>query len=219
MPPPLFRRYTPPRMLTEDQRQTFDTIGWARLPGAFARVDANRMAERVWDALEKKHGFHPDRPETWTIARPTGFQNLARSGAFDALLTPEVCEAIDGLLGAGTWDKPTGGGTPLIAFPASDTKTWEVPDGGVAPRFSGAGRAGSRSTWRASSRFYCPWLRCGGGTLVLEGSHALIARLAEAGKVGKGSSADVRKALVKADPWLRDLLTGDDDPATRTRNA
>ena len=203
-------------MLTEDQRWTFDTLGWVRLPGAFSPVDAARMAERVWEALARLHGFRRESPETWTVARPTGFQNLARVGAFDALLTPELCEAIDGLLGAGTWDKPVGGGTPLIAFPRSATAAWEVPTAAWHLDFPARGELTPAKVARAFA-LIAPVVPRGGGTLVLEGSHALIARLAAAGNVGKGSSAEVKKALVRADPWLRELFVGG-DPEGRTRH-
>ena len=202
-------------MLSDAQRQTFDTLGWVRLPGAFDLDDAAQMRDRVWETLAKKYGFDRENPETWTVARPTGFQSLARSGALNALFTPRLCGAIDGLLGAGNWDAPTGGGTPLISFPGSVSAPWEVPATAWHLDFPAQGSLAPVGVARIFA-LLAPVAVCGGGTVVVEGSHALIAKLAAAGNVGKGSSQNVRKALANADPWLRDLFTGADDPETRS---
>ena len=190
-------------MLTGERKQTLETIGWVRLPGAFDPADADRMAERVWETLAKKHGFDRENPATSTVARPTGFQSLARSGAFDALFTPQLTEAIDGLLGAGNWERPTGGGTPLISLPGSEPTPWAVLGTQWHLDFPATGEVSSASV----ARFFAllaPVVSHGGATLVVESSPALIARLA----IGKGHSQDVRKALARASPWFRDLFAG-----------
>src|SRR6185369_12382070 len=45
----------------------------------------------------------------------------------------------------------------------------------------------------------------GGGTLVAEGSHTLVARLVAAGDAGQGHSTEVRKRLARASQWFRAL--------------
>jgi hypothetical protein len=63
-----------------------------RLPGAILIRDAEMMCERVWQEPEKRYGISRDKRKTWTVPRPTHFndltQGLHRSPA--ALSSPSV---------------------------------------------------------------------------------------------------------------------------------
>lgn len=111
-------------VLTPEQYDAFDQLGVVRLPGFYPASDIHAMANRLWADIERRFGMLRDRPDSWTIAGPAQFQALVRSGAFDALGSPEMAKLADALLDAGAWDPPAHWGTPLVTFP---TPNWGLP--------------------------------------------------------------------------------------------
>src|SRR5262245_25565241 len=195
-------------MLTRAQTAEFDRVGFVRLSGVFGDADAVRMRERVWAALAAHHGMRQATPETWTVQQPRHFQALTRAAVFDALGSPALTGAIDDLLGCETWEPPAHWGQPLITFPGSGA-AWDVP------------RAQWHIDWPARGpghplmglkmlAFLGPVLRRGGGTVILSGSHHLVARhAAQSDNRPSGHSSSVRSALMREHPWLRELWAGD----------
>src|SRR5262245_14370984 len=104
-------------MLSQVQRSDFEKVGVLRLTQAFSEAAAQHMRNQIWNLLAEKYGVHPDRPATWTIRQPTGFQALTRSGAFDALASHVLTGAVDQLLGQHAWGRPKQWGAPLVTFP------------------------------------------------------------------------------------------------------
>jgi hypothetical protein len=160
-------------VLSREQLAEFERVGFVRLSGVFGDADAVRMRERVWAALASHHGMRQAAPETWTVEQPRHFQALSRAGVFDAVGSPRLTGAIDDLLGSDTWQRPTHWGQPLITFPRSGA-AWDVP------------RAQWHIDWLARGpghplcglkvlAFLGPVLRRGGGTVILSGSHHLVA--------------------------------------------
>jgi hypothetical protein len=76
--------------LTREQLDEFERRGVARLQGFYPQVAIGSMADCLWADLEKRYGMRRDRPESWTVTSPTGFQALRRSGAFNALGSPKA---------------------------------------------------------------------------------------------------------------------------------
>jgi hypothetical protein len=105
--------------LTPEQRAEFDRRGVLRLPGFYPRRDIEVMADRLWADLAERFGILRDRPDSWTVAMPAHFRTLARSGAFNALWSREMCGLADALLGPGAWHDPScsAWGGPLVTFP------------------------------------------------------------------------------------------------------
>ena len=195
-------------MIYPTQREDFDRRGLLRLPAAIPDGDAERMRNRLWQHLQETHGALPARPDTWAAQAPAHFQSLTRSGAFDAMASPPVLDAIDGLLGPRMWQAPEQWGRPLVTFPQG--APWRLPARGW--HMDSSDRPGDP----VLVLFAClaPVLPTGGGTLVVSGSH----RLTGAGRRYSGlRSAQVRERLAADHPWFHDLLTPGDEPDRTTR--
>lgn len=202
-------------MLSPDQRQEFDRFGLLRLPQAVPAADAEWMRERIWEFLTDEQAMSRHDPATWSEAPPKGFQELTRGGAFAAMAADSVLDACREL-GADP-HSVSHWGRPLLTFPRPGS--WTVPtaawhiDGGIGPN--------------PGLTVFCHLHRVepgGGGTVVLAGSHRLVARLmcaaAQTGKAGQPLASRVLKAKLGADqPWLRALWSADVRRTTGYRDA
>lgn len=183
-------------------RAAYDTEGFARLAAAFPTPTAQAMADAVWAELARR-GLRRDDPTTWTTPQPRGLGHLRRAGVFDAVATPAVVDAVSRLLGTTDWPRPRDWGGPLVTFPRPGR--WAVPTTGWHLDWPARGAPGSQLLvkWLA---YLSPVAPGGGGTVVLAGSHHLVARyLAEADPDDPGRSRTVRDAVLGAHPGLRDL--------------
>jgi Phytanoyl-CoA dioxygenase (PhyH) len=192
-------------MLSPAQRAEFDRRGILRLPAAIPPAEVTAMRERVWRHLLDKDGIHPDRPGTWPAAPPAQFQKLTGTGAFDAMATSPLTAAIDGLLGAGQWQRPAHWGRPLVTFPRPGT-AWDVP----------------ASDWHLDTQdleltmlavfaHLAPVRSRGGGTLVITGSHRLTTARGPQAANAPVRSREVKAYLRTLHPWLHDLWNPSSD--------
>ena len=136
---------------------------------------------------------------------PAHFQKLTGTGAFDAMATGQLCAVIDGLLGAGRWQRPAHWGRPLVTFPNPGT-AWDVPT----------------SDWHLDSQdleltmvavfaHLVPVRPRGGGTLVITGSHRLTTPAGPEAANAPVRSREVKAYLSTLHPWLRDLWSAGGD--------
>jgi hypothetical protein len=88
-------------MLTPGQRSEFEERGFVRLRGVFSPAEAAAMEERVWSALEKKHAIVRDDPRSWKLPPATGLQSLRTHSVFEPIGGPDLCAALDDLMGVG----------------------------------------------------------------------------------------------------------------------
>ena len=195
-------------MIFASPREECERRGLLRLSAAIPDGDAERMGNRLWQHLQENHGALPDRPDTWPAQAPAHFQSLTRSGAFDAMASPTVLAAIDGLLGPRGWAVPEQWGRPLVTFPQGGP--WRLPARGW--HLDSSDRPGDP----VLVVFAClaPVLPTGGGTLVVTGSHRLTGA---SGRYSGLRSARVRERLAVDHPWFRDLLTPGDEPDRTAR--
>ena len=191
-------------MLTPQQRSEFQQLGLVRLPSAIDPEGVARMCDSLWNTLAK-HGVKRDAPETWTAERVTGIQEVSRSDAFAALGGAAVRSSLDDLLGPGGWEPPPRWGQPLVTFPTE--RKWELP----------------HASWHLDApaspqplkvpavilfAYLAPVSKQGGGTVMLAGSHRIVEKFAAGlGLADVGRSADVRRKLNRAEPWLRAMVT------------
>lgn len=188
--------------LTREQLEEFNARGIVRVPRLVAAETAASVADRVWEILARR-GIDRGDAATWPVGRASKLQALTQAMVyqpFDDALLPIA----DQILGAGRWLRPTGPG-PLVSFPAPGPwvlphKLWhfDLPARGsidppIALRLIGfVEPVGPRS----------------GGTLVVEGSHELAARMVAASPSGEaGQSADVRRRLRRQHDWFRALFS------------
>jgi len=197
-----------------DRQEEFHRTGLARLPGAIPATDAAAMVDRIWEHLGRGHGAVRDRPDTWTVDKPSGLRTITAEREFEALGSTAIRAGLDEFLGAGRWQPPRRWGRLLVTFP-SRAAEWDLPVGGewhndFVPLQQGAGL-------RAVQLFVVlsDLPARGGGTLVLTGSHRLVARyVTESGKAPH--PRDLRTAL-GAHPWLRDLWDPSSDTSAEER--
>lgn len=193
-------------MLSETQREEFSRTGLLRVPGTIPISMAVEMRDRIWEFMARRHGIAHDDESTWTVESPTGFNSLARAGAFSGLGDPAVTSVVEGLVG-GTGRRERG--RALVTFPQREA-VWCVPGPSwhfdYVPLQEGV-------TARPVQLFMTlnDVAPGGGGTLVLTGSHRLVARYI--GEHGDPRLHAVRSALAAADPWLHELWHGVPDEA------
>ena len=192
-------------MRRTDLQRRYIEHGFVTVPGAFSPDAAERMADAVWAKLTAAHGIRRDDPTSWRIVEPRGLGSLRSTGAFDALATPTLTEAIDALLDGTEWVAPTDWGGPLVTFPSPGS--WTVPSTGWHLDYPVRGAPASTLLlkWLA---YLEPVVAAGGGTMVIAGSHRLVDQwLQHAGTKDPGRSAAVRDAIFAIDPWF-DTLRG-----------
>lgn len=195
-------------MLTSRQLTDFRDAGITQLRAAFDAASARCMCDAIWSALAEEHGIRADDANTWPEEQVTGFQNLTRAGAFDALATPVLTGALDDLFDA-SWQRPRHWGAPLVTFPCASCD-WELPATQWHLDFVVSGASEHLPGVRVLA-FIAPVASRGGGTLVLRGSHRLAQRLLDDREAGDGRSSSVRQVLARRHEWLRSLWT----PANR----
>lgn len=192
-------------MLTAEQREEFEQRGFVRLPGAFAR-DAPAMEDLLWKVVGARYGARRSDPGSWTFPRVTGLQRLRAHSVFEAIGSSAVLEAIDDLLGAGSWDRPKHWGSFLVDFPVAGlawtvpSASWHTDYGFAAPTTSLFGALVFSFLSRVPPRT--------GGTVVVVGSHRLVAKFVETHpQKALTKQKFCRAAFCNSDPWLKALTS------------
>jgi hypothetical protein len=199
-------------VLSAADRAAFMDTGFVRVRGAFDGADAASMRDVIWTHLERR-GIRRDDASTWTDEAPSHLQPLKAMACFRAIGTERTIDAIDDLLGADTWDRPPNWGAFFLTFPAA--RPWTVPTG----------------PWHIDAPYTDPLAPLhglkvhallgdiaprAGGMTVLEGSHRAVARFAEVHPPEPATTmARMRKALLRSDPWFRELTAPGGDPSDR----
>jgi Phytanoyl-CoA dioxygenase (PhyH) len=187
-------------MLTRTQRDEFAHWGLLQLPGAVPTATADAMADRIWSFLSTESGVDRADRDTWTVPRPTGFQQISRAGALGGMWSPNVRDAVDDLLGSADIhrERPR----VLMTFPQPELK-WTIPSAGwhfdyVPPQ--------TEPGFRALQVIVVlnDVLPHGGGTAVLAGSHRLVGAYAQETGLDPRPKV-VRSALSATSSWLADL--------------
>ncbi len=198
-------------MLTPEQKQTFFDKGYLILPRLIAGAAAG-FEGFVWECLGQLHGIRRDEPQTWNVENPWfGMKHFKEADVLQGIGSPQLCEAIDDLLGPGTWDKPRHWGGFLVNFPDTEPSNWHIPNDG----------------WHVDYHYtYAPeplfGLRVftflseveprGAATLVVSGSHRFVERFTSRLTAEERALkyAHLRKRFNKSNPWLRRLTQEDE---------
>lgn len=190
-------------MLTEAQLSSYAERGLIELPGAVARAHVDAMAESIWEITSNRLGVQRDQPDSWKRVPPSIVKPLKREGGFTDMASAVVRGALDQLLGADAWADPSSWGQLLMSIPFRSEwvvphKVWHLDFPSPAYLRAPPGAQIFLFLERVEPR--------SGGTLVIAGSHQLIADLqAQAPDGDLGRSRDVRSTLRGRVPWLHDL--------------
>ncbi len=194
------------KIISKEQAEQFIEIGHFRLEEAFPRKQALAAQDFLWDRLAER-GVRKDDRTSWTEPM-VHIKEAYRDPVFQACQTERLSDAIEDLVGVGRWagrGKPSGWGWWPVNFAVGADRPWDVPTGGwhwdgqqfrhsvtapdqgllLLPHFSEVGPRG-------------------GGTLVADGSHHVVARLLNE----YTEAVEHQEALArcrKEHPWLAEL--------------
>lgn len=198
-------------MLTPEQRAAFERQGYLHLPGAFDRSTVDALADRVWSHLEVQRGIRREDPKTWDVPGPwVGLKVLKKEALHRSLDSPELCAAIDDLLGPGAWRKPNNWGGFLVSFPDCSPEEWCIPAQGWHVDFHYTHERGSLFGLHVFT-FLSEVGARGGGTLIVPGSHHLVQRFVAAMTPEERGQeyARLRKRFNASHPWLAQLTSNE----------
>lgn len=197
-------------MLTERELEEFVQTGLVRVPNVLSQEDARQIRADLWLYLATEYGIDEHDRATWSAIRIPSFKGLTRSAAFARVGVGAVPAALDLVIGT-DWQPPkTWAGMPMVTFPMPGVM-WDVPsDGWHCDRpYDADDRPGAPGV--QVFVFVNDVRPLGGGTIVLTGSHRLVARYASESSVTLHAQA-VKSALRAQDPWLKHLLSPIDQP-------
>jgi len=210
------------KVLTEEQVEQFIERGWVLLKEAFPRDCALAAQDVVWSHVEKRGVLKDDRT-TWTEEK-IQLNEAYRTPEFDLCNTEKLADAIEDLVGVGRWtsrgQSVTWGWWP-VNFSIGVDAPWDVPK-------SGWHYDGIHFKHRIDSPDQGLLLLCmfseigqyGGGTLVAEGSHNVVANILA--EQSKGLELGEAIRLAKQHPWLAELTgateTSDENRVERFMN-
>lgn len=194
-------------------RDEFDERGIVRLTGVFGADEAALMRDAVWRDWRVRYGAVPDDRSTWPPGEWATHLRAKRDPVFRRILGPALGEVARALLGR--WTASTGFGNLLVSFP--DAETWRLP-----------ARSGQ---WHSDFGYHddmdpLPALRVfavfgdvppgGGGTLLVAGSHRMIARfVTDRPELRAAPAKESGPVLQRSNLWLEELTRGDDDAPGR----
>jgi Phytanoyl-CoA dioxygenase (PhyH) len=167
-------------------RDAFADRGVVRLDGAFGRESAAHLREVVRRYAERRTGVMLDGSSPWPEGRiPLSWKGLKRNPAFGVLLdNPAVRGALDAIFGAAGWQRPKPGAQVLVTLPMPGP--WSLPDGWHMDC------GFERPTWPVFAVKVFAFLGdvgpCGGGTMLLPGSHRLVDRYRWASRNRRGAA-------------------------------
>jgi ectoine hydroxylase-related dioxygenase (phytanoyl-CoA dioxygenase family) len=183
--------------LSTDQIDEFIDRGWTLLRHAFPST----VAQAVRRNLSGRIGVDLERPEQWSEPK-VWLQTVMKEAPYTDALTERFHSAVDQLVGAGRWNMTHAMGWWPITFPGFDDPPygddWHI-DGGWLPHHI-------HSPEQALLNLFCfstvePG---GGGTLLVEGSHHLAARIlwnAEPGGLDTDDFDEPLTAILEDTGW------------------
>lgn len=199
--------------LAPEQRAQFLETGVVRVPGVIPKADAAAMADRIWEACERRHGILRGDPATWTRERLFQLGDLRRDGAFAPMRSAGLEALLDDVFGERGWTAPRHWGGPLVTFPSPGE--WAVTGASWHLDMWPGLRLDPWPNMLRVFTFLTPLEPRGGGTLYVAGS-ARLAMALIAARRAKLRSATLREAMKRASPWIAELCSPADG-GERTR--
>ena len=202
------------KVLSEAQVEHFIEHGYVKLEEAFPREKALAVQDYVWQQVEK-HGVLRDDRSTWTIPR-VHLREAYDAPVFQECATQRLADAIEDLIGRDRWAKRDrfkldGWGWWPVNFSVGSEKPWDVP-------IEGWHWDGQQFRHYVDSPDQGLLLLCvfsdvgphGGGTVVAEGSHNLIARYLQQFPHGI-EHKEALNGFKMSHPWISELVGQDAD--------
>jgi len=208
------------KVLSPLQVEQFTELGYTQLEGAFPRAQALAAQHFLWEQVSMR-GPRPDDRDTWT--QPMVHIKEAYSDpVFQACATERLAEAIEDLVGPGRWatrGRPSGWGWWPVNFALGADRPWDVPAGGW--HWDGQHFRHYVDAPNQGLLLLCLFSEIrphGGGTVVAEGSHRVVADFLHRHPEGL-ELGDAIHGCNHSHPWLAELTgagasrSGDTSPA------
>ncbi len=193
------------RVLTESQVEQFMECGWTKLEEAFPRKHALEAQNVVWQNVEKRGVLKNDR-STWTEPK-VQLNETYDTPEFRACNTERLADAIEDLVGSGRWayrGRHAGWGWWPVNFAVGADRPWDVPTSGW--HYDGIHFRHYVDSPEQGLLLLCLFSDVGprgGGTLVAEGSHNIVARMLAEHPEGLELGEAIR--IANRHPWLAEL--------------
>lgn len=209
------------KVLTQAQVNQFIELGWVKVEQAFPKEVALEAQKIVWENVEKRGVTKNDR-STWT-EEMVQLNETYEHDEFQKCNTKRLADAIEDLVGEGRWadrtvygesDKKVGYGWWPVNFSQGALKPWNVPttgwhwDGIQFRHYIDSPEQGLLCL-----NLFSEIGKQGGGTLVAEGSHKVVAKFLSQQPDGIELEDGIR-ALNKEHPWFSELTGSKKDNTT-----
>lgn len=207
------------RVLSEEQTEQFIERGWTQVEAAFPRDRALAAQDFLWDRLAERGVRREDRA-TWTEPI-VHIQETYSDPVFQACATERLADAVEDLVGPGRWngrDRTGNWGWWPVNFGKGSDAPWDVPTTGW--HWDGQHFRHHVDSPEQGLLLLCMFSEIGprgGGTLVAEGSHRIVARLLRRHPEGM-EHRDAIATCLRRHPWLAEL-TGNAPPTEQDRVA
>ena len=194
------------RVLKPSQIEQFIECGYTPLEEAFPRRNALAVQGFLWERLAERGILRDDR-STWT-APVCHIRESYSTADFQACATERLKDAVEDLLGIGRWrerDHTGHWGWWPVNFSKEAGQPWTVPTGGW--HWDGQHFRHYVDAPVQGLLLLCMFSEIGprgGGTLVAEGSHRIVARFLSLHPEG----LELHEAIPlchRSHPWLREL--------------
>jgi Phytanoyl-CoA dioxygenase (PhyH) len=208
-------------VLTQEQVNQFIELGWVKVEQAFPKEVALEAQKIVWENVEKR-GIQKNDRSTWT-EQMVQLNETYEHDEFQKCNTKRLADAIEDLVGEGRWanrtvygesDKKVGYGWWPVNFSQGALKPWNVPTTGW--HWDGIHfrhYIDSPDQGLLCLNLFSDIGKQGGGTLVAEGSHKVIAKFLSKQRDGI-ELEDGISVLNKQHPWFSELTASNEKDDT-----
>jgi hypothetical protein len=202
-------------VLSQDQIEQFIDRGYTRLEEAFPAERALEAQKLLWNKVEEKSSVRLEDRSTWTKPM-VHLQEGYDDPVFRDCMTDRLSDAVEDLVGRGRWqhygDRTIGWGWWPVNFSLGADQPWDVPANGW--HWDGIQFTHTVDAPDQGLLLLCMFSEIGkhgGGTLVAEGSHQVVARFLNQHPQGI-SVHDGIKQVNATHPWIHELTSGGVDP-------
>jgi hypothetical protein len=208
-----------PKIFSSEQIEHFQERGYVSLKEAFSREQALKAQAFLWERLAERGVQREDRA-TWTQPMAHIKESFSDK-VFQACHTELLGDAVEDLVGVRRWracDASSYWGWWPVNFALGADEPWTVPTRGW--HWDGIQFRHTIDAPDQGLLMLCIFSEIaprGGGTLVAEGSHQVVARFLQQHPDGIELN-DAIKACNQAHPWLAELTSQigtSEDPQTR----
>ena len=190
--------------LSPEQLVHFAEQGYVRVPAALSPAFVKQVQTALWRELKAQYGIVKEAPHTWR-AKQSILNKEIIDRAVGIEVGPRLVGAVNQILGAGKWRPLKTLGALLLTFPGEGSQPWERAD---IWHFDNDPRNYLDGvTELMLFTFYSSVGPQGGGTLILSGSHRLVAKyITTSAAVGMPDVLSLTDGLAKWHPWLAEMM-------------